>query len=157
MAVVKVWNDNKYEHVESFKGNEVRIKPGEFVEMDYIDAKDFQGQFTGLKMKGPNDPDPTNFKMIRVEDPTEAVIKEDTNIVHATGQKAGSVAELITLLKAHTDANPDLVADDAEAERANVKRSSEIADLKAQVAELTALVKGTFKGKPGKPKLKAQG
>ncbi len=154
MATVKVWNDNKFEHVESFKGKEVRIPAGGFVEMDYIDASDFQGQFTGLKMKGPNDPDPTNFKMIRVDAPSEPIIKEDPNVVHATGKKASDVKELLTLLRSHAEANPDLVVEDADAEKAS---GGKIAALEAQIAELTALVKGNIaKAKPA-PKLKKQG
>ncbi len=37
---VKVWNDNTFDHVDKFKGKEISIPAGTFIEMDYFDAVD---------------------------------------------------------------------------------------------------------------------
>ena len=153
MPTVKVWNENKYEHVEMFKGKEIRLAPGieNAIEMDYIEACEFQGQFTPPAHK--DDPRPERrFKMIRVETPKEPVIMDD-NVVHATGQKAASVAEVLSLVKEFAALNPERQAVDPKA----VGENAEVAALKKQVAELTALVKNQLqpeRKKPG-PKPKA--
>lgn len=143
MAVVKVWNRNQYDHTEKFKGKEITIKAGEFIEMDYIDAIDFKGQFITPRMLGPNNPDPRFFKMIEVEQPTEAVVKEDPNVFHATGKAASSPAEMIAFAKAYAAMHPDLKAEDPAAE-AEDKRTR--AQLEAEVARLKAQLEG--KNKP---------
>lgn len=154
MAVVKVWNDNQYDHTEKFKGKEITIKAGGFVEMDYIDAVDFRGQFITPRMLGPNNPDPKFFKMIRVEQPVEPVVKEDPNVFHATGKSFGTPTEVIALAKAYATLNPDLVADDPDAERLVAKGPAgpSTADLLARIAALEAQA---ARAKPGpKPKAK---
>ena len=151
MAKVKVWNDNQFEHVEEFKGKKISIAPGAFVEMDYFDAVDFKGQFIPPKMRGPNDPDPRFFKKIRVEEPTEAVIKEDPNVFHATGKKFESEADVLAFAKAYAVLNPSAAVKDEGLDRhSNAEMAKELAALREEVAAMQN------RAKPGpKPKQRA--
>lgn len=155
MAQVKVWNDHTLEHVEKFKNQEIRIPAGGFIMMDYIDAIDFKGQFFGMKMRGPNDPDPKTFKKIRVEEPSAPVVKEDPNMFHATGKAASSPQEIIALAKALQMVSPELAVKDTELDQSLAKSEKE-ASLKAENAKLRAeLAALQAKKKPGpKPKEK---
>lgn len=138
MPIVKVWNDNQYEHREMFKNEERVIPAGGFIEMDYIDAKDFQGQYIPMKMLGPNNPDPRSFKKIRVEEPTEPIVKEDPNVFHATGKSLGSMAEVMAFAKAYAAMNPDLVVKD---DGAAAQSGPSQAELLERIAALEALVR----------------
>ena len=134
MPLVKVWNDHNLEHVEKFKNQEIRIPPGGHILMDYIDAVDFRGQFFGMRMRGPNDPDPRFFKKIRVEEPAEPVVKADPNMMHATGKAAGSAEELLAALKGFAAAQPDLAVKEPELDKSlaeeNAKLRAELAAFK---------------------------
>lgn len=154
MPIVKVWNDNQYEHVEKYKGEEIRIKPGQYVEMDYIDAVDFRGQFITPKMLGPNNPDPRFYKMIRVEEPAEPVVKEDRNVFHATGEVFKDKAQLIEFAQAYAKANADLSVKNDDLDK-QASGSGIVDQLKAEIAELRELVAAQARSKPGpKPKQK---
>lgn len=155
MALVKVWNDHNREHVEKFKGQEVRIPAGGHILMDYIDAIDFKGQFFGLKMLGPNNPDPKFFKKIRVEEPTEPVVKEDPNIFHATGKAASSPAEIIALAKAYQTLNPELAASEPELDKAGAAKASDLAAENARLREELAALQAKRKPGPAKGKARA--
>lgn len=138
---VKVWNDNKYDHTEPFKGKTLTIKAGEFIEMDYDEAVEFKGQFTPPRLGGDDAPDPRFFKMIRVEKPPVVELRPEDNLrCHADGSVAATQAELIAKLLEFAPQR----ASDPEAERkAAEKRAEEgakIASLEAQIAELKALV-----------------
>ncbi len=98
MAKVKVWNDNKYPHTEMFKGDRIHIPAGEFIEMDWEEAMEFRGQFTGIKLLGDDSPDPAGFKMIRVEQPKEPIFKEGPLVCHANGEQAVTKEDLAMLL-----------------------------------------------------------
>jgi hypothetical protein len=91
MALVKVWNDNKYPHVEKYQGRDIEIGPGDFIEMDYDDALQFQGKFKPPMINGQGH-DPRGFKKIRVERPP--VAKANPLMNHVTGQTAESSEEL---------------------------------------------------------------
>lgn len=55
MALVRVLNGNKIEHVEKFKGKEIRIPAGGSIEMEEDDAVLFKSQFrTPIYDKGRN-------------------------------------------------------------------------------------------------------
>lgn len=130
MSMVKVWNENKYEHVEMFKGKEIRLAPGieNAIEMDYIEACEFQGQFTPPAHK--EDPRPERrFKMIRVEHPKEPVIKDD-NIIHATGQRASSAQEIAEVIR-------ELRKGDAQQDPT---KDVEMAAMKEQLAKQSLLI-----------------
>ncbi len=132
---VKVWNDNKYPHSETFKGQLITIEAGGFVEMEFEDAVDFKGQFTAPRLDGNDAPDPRFFKMIRHEWPSGPIVKADPLVCHADGSKAESAAELLTRLASYSH----LAVKDADAEKA---KADEIDSLKAAVARLTSLVEG---------------
>ena len=67
MQAVKVWNRNTFEHVEVFKEREIRIKPGQFVEMDRDDAVQFASKFYRPKFDGNGVQLPESFKKIEIE------------------------------------------------------------------------------------------
>lgn len=150
MAKVKVWNDNKYEHKERFKGIELAIAPGAFVEMDYDEAVEFRGQFTPPRLGGDDAPDPRFFKMIRVEQPKVVELKPQAGLVcHADGSVAANPAELMAKLLEFASNR----AVDPQAERALAAKKAadddKISSLEAQIAELRALVE-----KPAPPRRK---
>ena len=145
MPQVKVWNDHTIDHVERFKGEVIKIPAGGHIIMDYIDAEDFKGQYFGMRMLGPNNPDPKTFKMIRVEKPLEPVVKPDPNVFHATGQVMGSPAEVIAMANALKALKPELAVEDRELDNSAAAMKAENEALKAQLAELQA------KRKPGRP------
>lgn len=147
MAQVKVWNDHDREHVEKFKNQEIRIPSGGHILMDYIDAKDFQGQFFGMRMLGPNNPDPKCFKKIRVEEPAEPVVKEDPNMFHATGKPASSPQEVIAMARALTLLDPTLAVKDSELDKSGADLKAENDKLRAEIAALQAKKKPLQKGK----------
>lgn len=69
---VKVWNDNPHtDWKESFKGEELFIKSGQCVEMEFYDAHEFKGQYSPIRLKPDETQDPKSFKMIRVEQLTQ--------------------------------------------------------------------------------------
>lgn len=65
---VKVWNLNKYEYKEKFKGMNLNIPAGEYIEMDQDDAVQFRGTVgAGVQLTGDGQPDPKFFKKIWVQ------------------------------------------------------------------------------------------
>lgn len=149
MAKVKVWNDNDHVHQEDYKGDRIVIQPHGYVEMDWEEGIQFQGQFTPIKFLADGiAPDPRCYKMIRVDAPTEPIFRDNSNIVHATGQRAASASELVDLLKTFAAEQPDRVvkADDKELD-----------SLKAQVAYLkNAVTELMSRKKPGRPPKEAR-
>ena len=67
MAKVKVWNDNTVAWTEKFKGDDVKIPPRGYIEMEFYEAHEFKGQFSPIKVRADGTQDPGSFKMIRVE------------------------------------------------------------------------------------------
>lgn len=109
MAKVRVWNDNVHPHTEMFKGDLITIPAKECIEMDWEEAIEFRGQFTGIKLLGDDTPDPRGYKMIRVEAPKEPIFKEPPLVNHANGATALTREELEKSLAmfAHMRAAPD--------------------------------------------------
>ncbi len=157
MAKVKVWNDNKYPHTERYKGKEITIPAGEYIEMDYFDAVDFQGQFTPVRYLGTGAHDPACFKMIRVERPVGPVLPEEKNVFHATGKAFGSPAEMIAFAKAYAAANPEQIAEEnTEADSGKVSMSKEqYENLLSRLAAVES--ERTEKKGPGRPRKEAAG
>lgn len=156
MPMVKVWNDNIYPHTETFKGEVITIPPGEHIVMEWEEAIEFKGQFTGMKLLGNDTPDPRGFKKIRVDRPSEPIFKEAPLVNPATGEKFLTKAELEESLKqfAHlrvTDADAEAQAKSGSSvDAATVKALMErIAALESQVKVESA----EPKRKPGRPKL----
>lgn len=108
MANVRVYNDNKFEHREKFRGDIIIIPPGEYVEMDKEDAVLFKSQFTPIiRNKGGRD-DPKGFKMIRIEYNPEVIPVRDVVGEHTaslTCQACGFEAKTEAGLKVHIRAS----------------------------------------------------
>ena len=155
MARVKVWNDNIYPHTETFKGEKINIPAGSYVEMDWEEAIEFKGQFTGIAPLGPDGkPDARYFKKIRLDAPSEPIFKDEKLINHADGKKYDTRDELLAALAEFADrrvSDPDL---DKELSKNSKNMQSQIDALTEQVAQLTAALQG--KKKPGRPALKKE-
>jgi len=143
MALVKVWNDNVHDHKEKFKDQEIVIKAGGFVEMEYEDAIDFRGAYTPILLDGEGNHDPRGFKMIRVEQPDVLPFRDPGLVNHATGKVENTPEALKAALAAHEH----LRVKDEDAERAII---SENAALKARIAELEAAKTVNKGGRPPK-------
>lgn len=163
MAKVKVWNRNKYPHKELYKGDQVVIPAGGFIEMDWEEAVQFKGQFTGmapLKSEddgagGMGEPDPRFFKMIEVESPAEDPVKDDGLVNHATGKRADDAQALLGQLLQFARENPDRVVKDSDLDGQKPADDGRVAALERELAELKALILN--KPKPGpKPGFKAK-
>jgi hypothetical protein len=116
---VRVYNDNKYEHREKFRGDIIVIPPGEYVEMNREDAVLFKSQFTPvIRNKGGAD-DPAGFKMLRIDyNPDAAGAVKDVVAEHEadnTCMSCGFIAKSKTGLASHIRANhtAQMVDDDA--------------------------------------------
>lgn len=153
MPKVKVWNDNDYPHTETFKGEKITIAPHEHIEMEWEEAVEFRGQFTGIAPLAENgEPDPRFFKMIRVEQVKPEEVFRDTPLVnHADGKVAATPEQLAAMIAQFAH----LRVRDPEAEKASPAQTSELADLKAQVEELRALLITQGEKKAGRPKKEA--
>jgi glycine/serine hydroxymethyltransferase len=128
MAMVKVWNDNIYPHVEKFKGKEVHIPSKEFIEMDYDDAKQFQGQYKAPVISGQGH-DPRGFKKIRVENPPKAAPNPLMN--HANGAVAPNEEALKESMKeyAHMAVREEKVAEN-KLRKANEEHAAVMGEVK---------------------------
>jgi len=105
MSNVRVYNDNKFEHREKFRGVQIFIPPGEYVEMNKEDAVLFKSQFTPI-IRGKNGvDDPRGFKMIRIDfEPTTNVSVRDVvgeQELDLTCQACGFIAKTEPGLKVH--------------------------------------------------------
>lgn len=134
MSMVKVWNDNIYPHVEKFKGKMVEIPSKEFVEMDYDDAKQFQGQFKPPILNGQGH-DPRGYKMIRVERPAKD--KADPLMNHANGIVAGSEEEFKESVKqyAHMAIQEEKVAEN-KLRKANEEHAAVMSEVKDLIGDM---------------------
>lgn len=98
MALVKVWNDNSYDHKEKFRDEELVIPAKKYILMQEDDALLFKGQYTPMVLMGDKTPDPRHFKMLRLEkhDPSaevEAPKVDETKCI-ACNYKATSKTDL---------------------------------------------------------------
>jgi hypothetical protein len=134
MAMVKVFNDNIYPHVEKFKGKEIHIASKDYIEMDYDDAKQFQGQYKAPVISGQGH-DPRGFKMIRVENPPQA--KANPLVNHANGSVAANEEELKASLKeyAHMAVREEKVAEN-KLRKANEEHSAVMNEVKSLISDL---------------------
>tara|TARA_R110000868_G_scaffold9394_2_gene46908 strand:- start:63 stop:509 length:447 start_codon:yes stop_codon:yes gene_type:complete len=136
MPKVKVWNDNVHPHTETFKGDVIHIPAKTCIEMEWEEAIEFKGQFTGMKRRGDDSPDPTGFKMIRVEKPSEPIFKEPPLVNHANGQVVLTKAELMESLAqyAHLRAPSDPLAEAGITSPSNADLIERIAALEEALA-----------------------
>jgi hypothetical protein len=116
MANVRVWNDNKFDHVEKYKGDTIKIKSGEFVVMDREEAVQFKSNFYTPKYHANGVQTQESKKMIRLEriDGAVAAPALETFNCMACGFKAKSNAALTQhIAHKHKDI---MVDDDAKKE-----------------------------------------
>ncbi len=153
MPMVKVHNDNVHAHKEDFKGTKLEIPAKGFIEMEYEEAIQFQGQCTGIAPEGSDgNPDARFFKMIRVDHVApELVFKDESLVNHMTGKQASSADELLGQLLVLARTKPDLVVKDPALE---AKDRDRVTELEATVARLSALIEGEKRG-PGRPRKEA--
>ncbi len=156
MPLVKVFNDNVHPHKERFKGEMIEIAAGGYVEMEYEEAVDFRGQFTGIApISASGAPDPKFFKMIRVEKLKAPLFKDTSLVDPVTGKQHSSAAELRAVLSEYGH----LRVTDPDAE---TESKSEVAVLKealakqqAQIDALVAAAVPAEKRGPGRPRKEA--
>ena len=111
MAKVQVWNDNKFEHREKYKGKMIIIPAGEFVEMHRDDAVQFKGQYFPMKKGGNGVQLPETFKKIRIEFGDVKPKKMAEFVCNICGFEAESKAGLAAHIR-HKHPNAELVKDE---------------------------------------------
>ncbi len=67
MAKVRVWNDNKYDHKEMFKGEMIEIPSKKYIEMDHEEAVNFRGQYFPVVLDSDGNHTDKGYKMLRIE------------------------------------------------------------------------------------------
>lgn len=121
---VKVWNKNVHPYKEEFRDQKIDIPAGEFIMMEYDDAKLFQGSFSPPVRNGDGQPDPRYFKMIVVEEPAAVEMTKNSQsdlLCQKCRYLALTKPDLINHLQSHSD---DAVVDqDAEREIVRKKAS----------------------------------
>lgn len=149
LQLVKVWNRKTTEHVEKYKDQVIKIKPGHFVEMEREEAVQFAAQYYRPKFDGNGVQLPESFKKIEIEGKygTPRPVQIDpTHKCMACGHVCLSAREL----SVHTEENhADQIANDPEAEReiaANQTKTSFENEEELAVA---------VRGKPGRPRKEA--
>ena len=118
MRKCRVYNDNTLEHREMFRGSEIVIGPGKFVEMLRDDAVMFKSQFYPPKFNKGGVQERESFKMIRLEEIVEGASKgAKAKKVHRC-QACGFEADTAKLLKAHIQENhlDQMIDEDARKE-----------------------------------------
>lgn len=82
---VKVWNDNVHDFSQVFKGDRITIKAGEYIEMDYWEAKSFLGKGSPILRDAAGVPRPESFKKLRIEGKPSAFETVQAFKCHADG------------------------------------------------------------------------
>ena len=119
MSKTRVYNDNKIEHVEMFKGQAIRIAPGGYVEMEDEDAVLFKSQFRTPKFdKSGRNQTLESMKVLRLEPVVNGAEKEAPQDEAFRCHKCGKTAANKAGLLAHIRANhvESMVDDDAKKE-----------------------------------------
>lgn len=98
---VKVWNDNDHDFKSKFKGEDVIVKAHQFIEMELFEANDFRGQYHPMIVAANGLQDPSSFKMIRIERPTDS--KLDVDLSAHVCMQCKKKYESEPVLKAHID------------------------------------------------------
>ncbi len=118
----KVWNDNKYPFSQEFKGQKISIPAGEYVEMEFYEAKEFEGRYSPIKVDGGGQPKPESYKMIRVEAEGKAGPAQAGGFPCAA---CGKVYESQRVLDAHVDEQHlDAMADQEVAQKRRAKKEA---------------------------------
>ena len=64
---VKLWNRNKFDYSELYRGEQINIKAGGYVVMDYEQANRFMGTMTAVKKNKGGVPMPESFKRLEMD------------------------------------------------------------------------------------------
>jgi hypothetical protein len=144
MARARVYNDNVHPHRELFKGTQIEIHAGGYVDMDFEDALLFEGQFFPMIKNAGGQQCPTSYKRLRVVALDKVTPAEVPLVCHATGQKVATTEELAALNREHEH----LLHDDAKEQVKEMReKDEEIEALKAKLAALEVP-----KNKGGRPR-----
>lgn len=65
--LVRVWNDNQFDHTEKFRGETITVKAGDFIEMEREDAVLFKSAFYPPKFNKGGVQERESMKIIRIE------------------------------------------------------------------------------------------
>jgi len=97
----QVWNKHPmgYTHKEKFKGEDIIIKAGEFILMDYEEAVQFRCQYFPMKLLGDNTQDPMTFKVIELKPNGKPEEAKPFYVSPVDGKKFETQQELDTYLK----------------------------------------------------------
>lgn len=113
----KVWNDNIYPYSEMFRGDKITIAPGQFIEMDYMDAVQFRGTMNSISYDADGAPRPESYKKIRIEeikDAKPATVEDmslDCNVCNYKAKDQVDFAKHV--LENHADSLADKSRDEA--------------------------------------------
>jgi len=135
MSVAKVWNDNKFPHIEKYKGQTIEIPAGKYIEMDRDEAIQLQGQFKMPRKRGDGTDDPRFFKMIRLEGG-----EQNTEYNPLTNPVTGKVAESAEALRAELAPYRDLLVKDDKQENDIAAMKKENDSLRAEMADIKSIL-----------------
>lgn len=118
MEKVRVYNDNKVEHVEVYKGETIRIAPGSYHEMDRDEAVQFKSQFRTPVFDKGKQQKPESKKVLRIEAIVNGAEKQKPAADKYICMKCGFEAQNKAGLSAHIRANhiDSMVDEDAKKE-----------------------------------------
>lgn len=150
MAKTKVWNRNKFEHRETFKGSDLVIPAGEYIEMEFEEAIEFKGQWRPMPPEDYSG-DPAKFyKMIVVEWPKVHEKKANSDLIcHADGSVSETREQLLAKLRDFDD----LRVKDDELDKVTQRPNPELEALKAELESIKALMSAQNQRRgPGRPR-----
>lgn len=156
MPIVNVYNDNIHPHREQFKGDWLEIPAGGSIKMEWEEAQEFRGQFTGIAPVGPDGkPDAKFFKKIRVEQLKEPLFRDTSLVNPVTGKTHSTAEELRAVLSEYGHlrvTDPD--AEEAKKSELDVLRET-LARQQAQIDALLGAKTADDKRGPGRPRKEA--
>lgn len=127
---VKVYNLNEYVYKEHFKGDDIVIEPGEFVEMESDDAVMFLGTMNRVKADADGNPLPESYKMLKIIQPKdkkaqEAIENEINNKLNTKCQACGYAAVNARDLEIHIkEEHADILLDKDALKKDKTKKAS---------------------------------
>jgi len=90
--IVRIYNDNTYPLIETYKGDKIHIVPGGFIEMDFYEANEFKSfQGTPIKLDGAGNKKPESFKKVRIVLPQNFKAIDDNESTKLKCQACGKV------------------------------------------------------------------
>jgi hypothetical protein len=106
---MRIWNDNTIDYKENFRGNEIVIKAGKYIDMEWGEGNIFVSTFVPPVKMANGNPDPNFVKMLRRE--RIADTRVDSKKIHKC-MMCGDEHKSEFMLKAHiADEHKDFLAD----------------------------------------------